>query len=112
MPSRRGVNRHQPQTLVLATVLLYMEGLFNLARGAGLLLVGMGMAAAGFGIANDRRWGWWLGVTMAGLSVVARLTWFGYGSSMTFLLSLVFPVALFALLVHPHSRGHQRIWFE
>ena len=49
---------------------------------------------------------------MAGLSVVARLTWFGYGSSMTFLLSLVFPVALFALLVHPHSRGHQRIWFE
>ena len=112
MPSRRWVNRHQPQTLVLATVLLYMEGLFNLARGARLLLVGMGMAAAGFGIANDRRWGWWLGVTMAGLSVVARLTWFGYGSSMTFLLSLVFPVALFALLVHPHSRGHKRIWFE
>ena len=112
MPSRRWVNRHQPQTLVLATVLLYMEGLFNLARGAGLLLVGLGMAAAGFGIANDRRWGWWLGVTMAGLSVAARLTWFGYGSSMTFLLSLVFPVALFALLVHPHSRGHQRIWFE
>ena len=112
MPSRRWVNRHQPQTLVLATVLLYMEGLFNLARGAGLLLVGLGMAAAGFGIANDRRWGWWLGVTMAGLSVVARLTWFGYGSSMTFLLSLGFPVALFALLVHPHSRGHQRIWFE
>ena len=112
MPSRRWVNRHQPQTLVLATVLLYMEGLFNLARGAGLLLVGMGMAAAGFGIANDRRWGWWLGVTMAGLSVLARLTWFGSGSSMAFLLSLVFPVALFALLVHPHSRGHQRIWFE
>ena len=112
MTSRRWVNRHQPQTLVLATVLLYMEGLFNLARGGGLLLVGLGMAAAGFGIANDRRWGWWLGVTMAGLSVVARLTWFGYGSSMTFLLSLVFPVALFALLVHPHSRGHQRIWFE
>ena len=112
MPSRRWVNRHQPQTLVLATVLLYMEGLFNLARSGGLLLVGLGMAGAGFGIANDRRWGWWLGITMAGLSVVARLTWFGYGSSMTFLLSLVFPVALFALLVHPHSRGHQRIWFE
>ena len=112
MPSRRWVNRHQPQTLVLATVLLYMEGLFNLARGGGLLLVGLGMAAAGFGIANDRRWGWWLGITMAGLAVGARLTWFGYGSSMTFLLSLVFPVALFALLVHPHSRGHQRIWFE
>ena len=112
MPSRRWVNRHQPQTLVLATVLLYMEGLFNLARGGGLLLVGLGMAGAGVGIANDRRWAWWLGITMAGLSVVARLTWFGYGSSMTFLLSLVFPVALFALLVHPHSRGHQRIWFE
>ena len=112
MPSRRWVNRHQPQTLVLATVLLYMEGLFNLARGGSLLLVGLGMAGAGFGIANDRRWGWWLGITMAGLSVVARLTWFGYGPSMTFLLSLVFPVALFALLVHPHSRGHQRIWFE
>ena len=112
MSSRRWVNRHQPQTLVLSTVLLYMEGLFNLARGTGLLLVGLGMAAAGFGIANERRWGWWLGMITAGLSVMARLTWFGYGSNLTFLLSLVFPVALFALLVHPHSRGHQRIWFE
>ena len=111
MSSRRWVNRHQPQTLVLATVLLYIEGVFNLARGAGLLAIGLGMAAAGAGIANDRRWGWWLGVATAGLSVLARLTWFGYGSSMSFLLTLVFPVALFALLVHPHSRNYQRIWF-
>lgn len=112
MPSRRWVNRHQPQTLVLATVLLYIEGLFNLPRGPVLLAVGLGMAAAGVGIANDRRWGWWLGVITAGLSAVARLTGFGHGSGLAFLLALVFPIALFALLVHPQSRGHQRIWFE
>jgi hypothetical protein len=29
-----------------------------------------------------------------------------------FLISLVFPVALFALLLHPMSRDYQRIWFQ
>ena len=112
MPPRKWVNRHHPQTLVLATVLLYIEGLFNLARDAGLILIGLAMAAAGFGIANGRRWAWRLGVAASGLSVLARLTWSSYGSGMTFLLALVFPVALFALLVHPSSREHQRTWFE
>lgn len=112
MSSRQWVNRHQPQTLVLATVLLYIEGLFNLARGTSLLVVGLGMVAAGFGIANDRRWGWLLGLATAGLSVMARLTWIGLGLNMRFLVALVFPVALFALLIHSHSRNHQRIWFK
>ena len=38
----------------------------------------------------------------------------GIGSilNLVFLISIVFPVALFALLVHPMSRDYQRIWFR
>ena len=112
MPSRKWVNSRHPQTLLLATVLLYIEGLFNLARGTGLMVIGLTMAAAGFGIANSRRWAWRLGVLASGLSVLARLTWSSYGSGMAFLFALLFPTALFALLVHPSSRAHQRQEFE
>ena len=29
-----------------------------------------------------------------------------------FLIYILFPVALFCLLLHPESRQHQRVWFE
>ena len=39
MEQRRWVNRYQPQTLVTATMLLYIEGVFNMARGVQALTV-------------------------------------------------------------------------
>jgi len=113
METRRWINRYQPQTLVSGTVLLYIEGLFNLVRGPELMVLGLVMFPAAYGIANDRRWAWRLGVGAAALAVLSRLASVGtYGFSPTMLLILVFPVALLALLVHPTSREHQRIWFN
>ena len=101
-----------PQTLASATMLLYIEGIFNLVRGQSLFLVGIVMFPAGFAIANDKRWGWRLGVGGAAMAVLVRLWWYGLGQPMSLAFALLFPVVLLVLLVHPQSREHQRIWFN
>jgi len=115
MQARSWLNRLHPQTLLSATMLLYIEGLFNLIRepNFGLLaIVGAAMFPAAWGLANDRRWGWRLGIVTASLAVVWRLRWYGLGNPVTTALILLFPVVLLVLLLHPTSREHQRIWFR
>ncbi len=123
METRRWTNPTQPQTLQIAVFLLYIEAVFGVLFGQifwlppfGLLIVA-GQAAGGFGIANEKKWGYRLAVTVAALALVpAVLIVLSDGVSsilnISFLISLVFPVALFALLVHPMSRDYQRIWFR
>lgn len=103
--------------------LLYIDAVFGLIFGRafalfpiGLLLVA-GSAAAGLGIANELKWGWRLGVAVSALALVPFLLVIaadGIGELLNpaLLLSALFPVAQFALLVHPQSREHQRIWFS
>ncbi len=110
MQTRRWVNRYQTQTLVLGNVLLYMEGVFNIARGTFFALIGVGMLFAGYGIANDKKFVWKLGVGASVLSILMRLTSQSIGFEVFF--SLVFPIALLILLVHPQSREYQKIWFS
>ena len=112
MQARSWLNRLHPQTLLSATMLLYIEGLFNLVRGPFLAMVGAAMFPAAWGLANDRRWGWRLGVMAASLAVIWRLRWYGLGNPVTTALILLFPVVLLILLLHPTSREHQRIWFR
>ncbi len=122
METRRWTNPSQPQTLYLATWLLYLNAgialLLVLIGGIGpleLLISLVGVAAA-LGIAEEKRWGYLTGVIVAGLALVVRLrpllADLGLVFSPNYLLYLVFPVALFALLVHPMSRDYQRIWFK
>ena len=80
--------------------------------GAGLAPIGMAMFPAAWAIANDRRWGWRLGIAAAVLNVLLPLQWYGLGRPMSLAFALLFPVVLLVLLVHPVSREHQRIWFE
>jgi len=111
MQARSWLNRLHPQTLLSATMLLYIEGLFNLIRepNFGLLaMVGAAMFPAAWGLANDRRWGWRLGVVTASLAVIWRLSQYGLDNPV----STAFSVVLLALLLHPTSREHQRIWFR
>ena len=82
----------------------------------GLVIV-VAMVAAGYGIANERKWGYWLGVAVAALALVPFLLIVMYDGperlfEMNVLLGLAIPVAQFALLVHPQSREHVRIWFH
>ena len=125
METRRWTNPSQPQTLYMATFLLYLNAVFALLFGSlvgsilgpvGAIVAIVGAVAAGFGIANEKKWGYILGVVVAGLDVLP-LIWIlsinlGAIFSVQFLLTALFPVALFALLVHPMSREYQKIWFS
>lgn len=123
METRRFVNPMQPQTLYIATILLYFNAVFGLLGGSPLFFFGflpglvltLGKGAAAFGIANERRWGYFLGVATAGLTLVPFAVFVfsnGLGSlfQVGLLISLVFPVALFVLLVHPLSRTYALLW--
>ena len=93
---------------------------FSFFGGGGPGLIGLliiaGEVAAGLGIANERKWGYYLAVTMATLALVfpalALIGHLGLIVDPAFLLSILFPVALFALLIHPMSREYQKIWFH
>jgi hypothetical protein len=114
MPSNRWVDRTQPQTLMMATVLMYVNAAldFLLLVTSGFspiaLLLVVGQVAAGWGIANEKKWGYWLGLVLAVLLVAFTVLSFSAGS----IVSLLFYGALVALLLHPQSRAYRRTWFR
>jgi hypothetical protein len=122
METRRWTNPSQPQTLQIAVFLLYANAVLSLIFGNAYFRLGgliglaamIAFAAAGFGIANEKRWGYVTGVTVAAGEVLCLLLIYGpiglLGSQG--LLSFAFAVALAALLLHPQSRDYQRIWFS
>jgi hypothetical protein len=88
--------------------LIFISVYFNLGPVLGLAALA-GSAAAGYGIANELKWGYGLGVGLAALEV---LLYVAQGLSGGLLIPFMFAVALVALLVHPQSREYQRIWFK
>lgn len=123
MERGRWLNPAQPQTLQIAVFLLYFDAAFavlGLIAGGGstqVLVLGAAAAAAGWGIANERRWGYWLGIGVSFLALYPYLrailtlgpgVILGSGAMLGFLIA----VAHFALLVHPQSRSYQKIWFK
>ena len=78
--------------------------------GLGFLLV-VGSAAGAYGIANERKWGYGLGVAMSFLPFILRLL-AGQSLSGGSIINLMFEVALVALLLHTMSREYVRIWFR
>jgi hypothetical protein len=113
------LNQFQPQTLVSATMLCYIDAAFGLLFGvlttsAILAVVTIfGLAAGGFGIANEKKWGYFLAVGAAILQVVGLVAVAGSDVlGFPIILNTVFDVALVALLLHPQSRDYQRIWFK
>ena len=120
METRRWVNPQQPQTLYIATFLLYANAFWVLVAMArysvfpllALALVG-GSVGGGWGVANERKWGYALAVAMAFAPFVIRVAYGGADALLyTSLVNLMFEVALVALLLHPQSRDYQRIWFK
>jgi hypothetical protein len=116
----RWVNPHQPQTLYMGVILCYVEAVLGLLFGvvAGSFIIGLfiivGLAAGGFGIANEKKWGYALAVAAAIVQVGALLAIFGLSIFTSFggLITFLFDAALVALLLHPMSRDYQRIWFK
>jgi hypothetical protein len=111
---RRFVNQFQPQTLVIATILCYIEGVLDLITFNPLLVLAGGLLAVGaYGIANEKRWGYLLATIIAAVRLVLFVVAFG-ADVLTFplILTFLFDVGLVALLLHPQSREYQRIWFK
>jgi hypothetical protein len=122
LESRRWFNPSQPQTLQIAVWLLYFNAVGGLIFGSVYITLGVflglialvGCGAAAFGIANEQRWGYLLGVAMALLQVLLIVGVVGILGLFkgVALISFLFAVALVALLLHPMSRDYQRIWFK
>ncbi|MHB8295198.1 MAG: hypothetical protein ACYDH5_11365 [Acidimicrobiales bacterium] len=123
MEQRRWLNTTQPQTLQIAVLLLYLTAVLSLVSGVlgsaigpiGLVLA-VAPAAGGYGVANERKWGYIVAlvaafVPFAFLALAVATVGIG-GVLSTGLISLMFEIALVALLLHPQSREYQRIWFK
>jgi hypothetical protein len=112
--SRRFLDPSQPQTLQGAVMLCYITAVFGLLTlfALGLLsLIPIGLAFGAYGIANEKKWGYWLAVALAALNVAGGLYLAATGAGIS-ILNLLFDVVLAALLLHPHSREYQRVWFR
>ena len=121
METQRWVNQAQPQTLYIAVILLYLDAglavLFGRVGSVIALALVAGAVAAGFGIANERKWGYWLGIAIAVLGLYPYLLvvlagHLGLLFNVQVLIGLGFAIAKFALLAHPLSRSYYRIWFK
>jgi hypothetical protein len=115
----RFLNQTQPQTLYIATLFCYIDAVFGLLTGVVTtsvvlaLLTIFGLGFGGFGIANEKKWGYGVAVGAAVLQVGGLIAVGGTDVlNFPLILNLIFDAALVALLLHPESRGYQRIWFK
>ena len=113
MNGYRWFDPHQPQTLQIATMLLYLNGVIGLVFGGfasalGFLVLGASIAGA-FGMANSKKWGYFLAVFAAIMPLVFTIA---NGLGGADFINLMFEIALVALLLHPMSRNYQKIWFS
>ena len=139
LDTRRWFDRMYPQTLAIATWLLYLNALFafldfldgrdifgfwRIEGGLGALLsfiVVVSHVLGGFLMANGKMLGWWLALVAAFGPLVLRLLWKITVYSPVSLqwvvnggswLNFMFEAALVALLLHPQSRSHAKTWFR
>lgn len=117
---RRWFNQTQPQTLQIGVMLLYINAAFLVLYGAIFSVIGLaliaGLLGGAYGIANEKKWGYQVavGVAVVNLAIPIILVG-GIGEALksaSVLLTLMFDVALVALLLHPQSREYQKIWFR
>jgi len=134
---KKWFDRFQPQTLQIATWLLYISGVFMLIDlgnrgswvwfakekyGIGLFVVLVLVACHALGgllMANDRKLGYWLAL-VAAFSPFALRIWVLRGTGASTMdrltggsvIGFIFDVALVVLLLHPMSREHQRLWYK
>lgn len=111
------VNPRQPQTLYFANILLYIDAVFLVLSFAFVSPLGFALLAGyvggGWGIANEKRAGYLVAIVVSVLGLVPYISHIAEGGSpFADPIGLMFAVAQLALLLHPHSRDYQRIWFK
>jgi hypothetical protein len=102
----------------MGVILCYIDAVLGLLSLGILTFLGLfivvGLAAGGFGIANEKKWGYTLAVAAAIVQVALYLIFGGISAlnNVGVLIGFLFDAALVALLLHPMSRDYQRIWFK
>jgi uncharacterized membrane protein (DUF2068 family) len=114
---RKWFDQSQPQTLQAAVLFCYLNAalaiLYVIAFQVTLPLVLVVTAVGAYGIANEKRWGYWLALIAGSLYLLAQLALFvTISQSLGQILNLAFAALLVFLLVHPESRRYQKIWFR
>lgn len=126
------LNRSHPPMLQIAVFLCYWQAIMGLLGMIGLstgpladsratfAFITVGLGVGGVGIANDRKWGWWLAVVAAAVQVLMFFVvlkvdnepapFVFLGTSL--IISFIFDVALVGLLTHAQTREYQKIWFK
>ena len=142
LDSRKWFDRMHPQTLGIATWLLYIDGVFStlgfldksnefgalriIGPMTGLvgLLSCLFLFGSGFLMANGKLLGWYLGIAASLSHLLARFIISTYQEDYGFtysladrvtggnLVSFMFEAALVVLLVHPMSRSYARTWLR
>lgn len=88
-------------------------GLADALDTVGLLFIVVGGVAAGYFISNERTLGYYLGIAVAVLPLVATLLlMLRFDGVRLDLVGLLFQIALVALLLHDQSRSYVRLWFK
>jgi len=126
---KKWFDRMQPQTLQIATWLLYINGFFALANFMdsqmeigyirqvyafgpeyGLVVIAAHVLG-GLLMANDLKIGYKIALVAAFSPFVSNLIVYQSLIAHSFL-NAAFDIALIALLLHTQSRAHQKVWFH
>ena len=117
MGSMRWFDPSQPQTLQGAVLFSYLNAaiaIIGLLSSRSLIeLVILAGGAGALGIANERRWGYYLCIVAAAVFLCVQVVLFIYYPFVfAAMLNLLFSVFLLALLLSPISRNYVRIYFK
>ena len=122
MESRRLLNDAQPRPLFLAQFALYVWAPFTVVQSvlsgfsAYVLLLAPLLALMAWGLSNESRWAYWMGIIVSALSLIPVLNDLVHRPSLLlhidFLGRLAFPLIVIGLLTQPESREYERVWFQ
>ena len=114
MNNVRIFNRSLPQMLNTAQLLLYLNGVLDLVfiggTGYGLILP-IAEALGAFGLANEKKWGYWVALVGASLPVLFFLTQMSSGVYFSGLITILIRGMIIVFLLHPQSRDYQKLYF-
>ena len=114
MQQMRLYNRSLPQMLSTAQLLLYLNAVLDLLfrfGGSFGIAIAVAEGLGAFGLANEKKWGYWVALAAASLPVILIIVAFGSLSYFSAIITLLVRGVVVAFLIHPSSRSYKTIYF-
>jgi hypothetical protein len=123
METRRLMNAAMPGGLYWAQFGLYGWAAYAVMRSVIVdelsfwtMVCGVARVAAAYGLSNERKWGYSLGLAVCALTIIPTLDDLVHRPTLLirldFVVLLVFPVAIAFCLLRPTCRDFVRTWFS